>query len=304
MEFMKIREKSKLLKGLTYLDKRSTLNEADKKLLTNLEKGFEGESSFDKMLKEQREAEIIVLNDLLLMNRGVSFQIDSLIISSDTIYINEIKNYKGSYILNSDDFTTLKGTDIPNPKIQLVKIKRNVAALLQDWNSNYKIEANVIFVHPNFTLYQAQVDDPFIFPSQIGKFLAEMSDDSNQLTKQQYYLANKFLRLHQEDVPYQKQMPSYQYQSLKKGLSCIECDTFNLEIKRQYCTCRNCLKRYTVKDVILNSIEEFNFLFPSIPLTTNIVYEWCGEVGHIVRIRSILKQNFTSVGTTNGTYYH
>ncbi|MDZ7835944.1 MAG: hypothetical protein U5K84_12100 [Alkalibacterium sp.] len=51
MKVIKKREKSKLLIGLNYLDRRTKLNDADKRYLISLEKGFEGEERFDALVK-------------------------------------------------------------------------------------------------------------------------------------------------------------------------------------------------------------------------------------------------------------
>ncbi|GEK91965.1 nuclease-related domain-containing protein [Alkalibacterium kapii] len=104
MKIIKKREKSKLLIGLNYLDKRTKLNDSDKRYLINLEKGFKGEEQFDALVKKYLIGEALVLNDLLIESKGNTFQIDALIITTDTLYLYEIKNFKGDFQMNLANF--------------------------------------------------------------------------------------------------------------------------------------------------------------------------------------------------------
>lgn len=303
MEVLKEREKSKLLRGLNFLDRRLELNESDKRYLINLQKGYSGEQFFDASVRKVMDKEVIILNDLFLRNKGIAFQIDSMILTSDTLFLFEIKNYSGKYIRNADGFSTVKGYEVANPLIQLSRMESFVHQLLNEWHITTKIEANILFVDPSFILYHARIEDPVILPNQVEEYLESINRKSKVLTKEQYYLANKFIKLHETEVPHDSQLPYYSYEDLKKGLSCKTCGSFNMLITQRSCYCKSCFSKSSVEEVIMGNIEEMQFLFPDLKITTTNVSEWCGNPVHFRKVRRILKDNFIAVGSTSDRLY-
>ncbi|WP_369413997.1 nuclease-related domain-containing protein [Aquibacillus saliphilus] len=97
----KSRTKSKELAILKLLHMRMNLTIKDKQHYLNLQKGYQGEELFDT-LTEKLQCECLVLNDLLLEVNSTTFQIDSLIITQEKIYLYEVKNYEGDYLYESD----------------------------------------------------------------------------------------------------------------------------------------------------------------------------------------------------------
>ncbi|MDZ7834555.1 MAG: nuclease-related domain-containing protein [Alkalibacterium sp.] len=97
METVKARTQPELLTLLKHLDKRMALPVKARQHIISMEKGYEGEKRFDSLLETFVEAEVLVLNDLLLTISDQSVQIDSLVITPETAYLYEIKNYKGDY---------------------------------------------------------------------------------------------------------------------------------------------------------------------------------------------------------------
>ncbi|GER65555.1 hypothetical protein BpJC7_17370 [Weizmannia acidilactici] len=78
------------------LNRRMDLTEKDKQYYWNLEKGYEGERHLD-LLTEKLECDCLVLNDLRLYLNNTTFQIDTLVITGETIYVFEVKNYEGDF---------------------------------------------------------------------------------------------------------------------------------------------------------------------------------------------------------------
>ncbi|WP_368645318.1 nuclease-related domain-containing protein [Alkalibacterium putridalgicola] len=302
MIVIKKREKSKLLIGLNYLDKRTKLNDADKRYLISLEKGFEGEEYFDALVKTHLNGEARALNDLLIENKGNTFQIDALIITADTIYLYEIKNYKGDFQMNSGQLSYTSGQEITNPLIQLKRTKELLRQLLKDWGMSYRIEAHVVFINDAFTLYNARLEDPIIFPTQIKEHLVGLNAKCKNLTKQSIYLSDKLIDRHKTDSLFQRKLPSYDFEEFKTGVSC-SCGSFELIITQRSCCCKTCFKQISIEELILESVEEFKFLFPDQKITTSMIDDWCGNTVNYRKIRNVLQTHLVSSGTNSGTYY-
>src|SRR5690349_19148334 len=119
---LKPRSVSHELKVMRSLKVRMNLSADDKKHYLNLEKGYQGELMFDQ-LTEKLQNDLYVLNDLCLEVNNSTFQIDTLIISQETIFPFEVKNFEGDFYYEPDSFQTLSKHEITNPLNQLKRSK-------------------------------------------------------------------------------------------------------------------------------------------------------------------------------------
>ena len=166
---LKSRAESDELLKMRSLNTRLELTEKEKFHYLNLEKGYEGEVKFD-LLAESLQEEKFIINDLLLEVNNSYFQIDTLIISQGVIHLLEIKNYQGDFYLKSDRLYSVEtDREYKNPVDQLKRNATQFRQLLQNLKQNYLVDASVIFINPEFTLYQAPVDHPIILPTQVNR---------------------------------------------------------------------------------------------------------------------------------------
>ncbi|WP_423188888.1 nuclease-related domain-containing protein [Alkalibacterium sp. f15] len=300
---LKHREKSKLHLGLLALDKRMELQDTDRNYLLNLEKGFEGEELFDAYVKKYLIKEVIVLNDLLLTSRTSTFQVDSILITSDTLYIYEIKNYKGNYQMNAGQLTTLTGQEINSPLNQVSRAKTLMKQLIKDLGYGLSVEALVIFVHPTFHLYQAKPSESVVYPNQIEKHFKDINHRLTPLSKEQRYLAQKLVKENRESVPYEKQLPDFEYENLKKTVYCMTCGESQVTVTRKKSCCVPCQNKQALDKTILEHVEEFKLLFPKEKLTARCLYDWCGKQISPRRLRNVCRKHYKKVGTTSNSYY-
>ena len=143
----KSRSKPEELLIFEYLDRRMTLPEAERNYYLFLKKGFEGEVIFDT-LTENLRGECIVLNDLLLKSNKTTFQIDTLIITSNKAYFYEVKNYEGDYLYETDKFIKLPKTEVTNPLNQLRRSETLLKQLILSLGYSLPIEGLVVFINP------------------------------------------------------------------------------------------------------------------------------------------------------------
>jgi Nuclease-related domain len=106
------------LKLLRFLNSRMNLAAKEKQYFFNLEKGYEGERKLAALL-EHLSIDLIILNDLLLEHNNSIFQIDTLLISQNTIYLFEVKNYEGDFYIDAEIWYKKSGNEIKNPLLQL-----------------------------------------------------------------------------------------------------------------------------------------------------------------------------------------
>ncbi|PLR76533.1 nuclease [Bacillus sp. V3-13] len=286
---------------LKILNTRMSLSDKDKQHYFNLKKGYEGEKIFDS-LTERLQCECIILNDLLLKLNNTIFQIDSLIITSETIYFFEVKNYEGDYYYESDRLYKKPNSEINNPLIQLNRSESLLRQLLQNLGINIPINASIVFINPEFTLYQTPLNKPFIFPTQVNRYLKNLNKTSSKLNGKHKMLADKLISLHIKDSPFML-LPSYDYDQLRKGITCNKCTSFSISVEGRKCVCKECGYEEVVAIAVMRNVKEFKLLFPNRKINTNVIHEWCKVVASKKRITRILEKNFKIVGVHQWSFY-
>lgn len=303
MEIVKERSKSQLHLGLQYLDKRMKLPLEDRNRLRNMEKGLQGEEAFDAIVKQHLKGEALILNDLLLNANGNTFQIDSLMITMEKLYLFEIKNYSGDFTNLDGQFHTQHGKVVNHPSIQLKKSHTLLNKLLQEWDNQLHVEAHVVFINPSFYLYQAKKSDPFLFHQQLPYYLNNLTSHKSFLKEQHSQLAEQLIQAQRYEAPYQKELPFFQFKKLKKGLSCKNC--FNLSIVRNQRTaiCTSCDSKEPLDEVVRFNIRQYLYLFNQAPLTTAIIHEWIGQSVDKRVVLRLLKNDYKRTGHSKSTLY-
>lgn len=300
---IKHRNKSEELIIFNVLSGRMTLSDKDRQYYYGLKKGYEGEVMFDGFTEKLR-SDCCILNDLLFKVNHTLFQIDSLIIISGKIYFFEVKNYEGDYLYDADldSLYKLPKKEYSNPLHQIKRSESLLRQLLQNNGYNLPIEANIVFINPEFTLYQAPLNKHFIFPTQVKSYIQKLNEVESRNNDECRHLANKLASLHIEKSPY-TQLPSYKFEHLKKGVNCRFCYSFSISVCEQKCVCGSCGFEENVETAIVRTIKELKLLFPDWKITNSGVLEWCEIVNCRKRISRILRKNFKSVGKLRWTFY-
>ena len=284
---IKPREEPLKLKILRSLNSRMDLSAKEKHNYHNLEKGYNGELIFDERIKIISNDRLI-LNDLLFEYNNTICQIDSLVINSKSIYLFEVKNYEGDYLIEGDRWYSLPKSEIKDPLLQLKRTESLIRRLFQEIGCNYSIESFLVFVNPEFHLYQAPLHLPVIYPNQLNRFINNEKKKPSKITETHSQLADRLLSFHLNETPYSR-LPKYDFDMLKKGVLCPRCYSFYNQCKITL-ACKNCDSSEVVNKAILRSVEEFKVLFPTLKLTTNNIYEWCDRTHSKKTIRKILSK--------------
>lgn len=255
---------------------------------------------FDTLI-DKFQCDCLFLNDLLLKTNNQTFQIDSLLITNHLVYILEIKNYIGDFYYHSNKLLMQDQAEITNPLYQLLRTQSLFRQLLLKLNYDIPVQSSVIFINPEFMLYQAPPDIPFISPNQLNRFIKKINNNRSHLQEQHQKLAENLMTLHISDYPY-KNLPYYNYQQLHKGITCVACSSFSASIIGMRCKCTLCGYEEHIDTVVVRIVKEFKLLFPEEKITTNKIYEWCKIISK-KRIQRILKDNYNLVDVHRWVYY-
>lgn len=301
---LKTREESKELKILRSLNTRMELAAEDKKYYLNLKKGYEGEIIFDEKTAHL-DSKFYILNDLLLKNDHTTFQIDSLFITQRLLIPFEVKNFDGDYYYENDDFHLYSNRKkIKNPLHQLDRSETQLHDLLQKQGFHIPVSGYLIFINSEFTLYQSPINKKIIYPTQINRLLKELISLPSNLNGQHRQIADFLLQSHMTDSPF-SQVPPYEYEPIRKGMTCSICQSFDVKVKAgvNRILCGDCGFEEKIDLAIVRSAEELKLLFPEKKITTNLVFEWCGEFESKKVIRRVLKNSYCTKGYGKWFYY-
>ncbi|WP_096274110.1 nuclease-related domain-containing protein [Paucisalibacillus globulus] len=299
---VKKRTPSRELQILEILYLRGNLSEEVKQHYFKLKKGYEGELLFDNILDNQLQNDCLIIKDLLLTMNNTTFQIDTLIIFQALIKLFEVKNFEGEYIYEKDNFYKYPNYKITNPEHQLDRAETLFRQLLSNHGLHHAIDSSIVFVNPEFTLYNAPVNKPFVLPSQINTLLKKLNTNQSNITNRNKLIADKLISLHQKDSPYSK-LPPYSFSQLKKGITCKSCDSISINVQGHYCYCTTCGKREKIADAVIRSTRELILLFPKEKITTSMVHEWCACISSTQRLQRILMKQFRFISNKRWSYF-
>lgn len=301
--FVKSRYEPEELKMLTYLEQRMDLSVKAKQHLFKMKKGFDGEVMFDNWLAHLPDDRLI-LCDLLLEHQQTFFQIDALVISEKTIFMFEVKNYEGDFYVNDDIWCSVSGNEIKNPLHQLKRNESLLRRFLQHLDYNFPIQSYLVFINTEFTLYQAPLHLPIVFPSQLKRFMSSLNTTSSKLSKRHFNLAEQIVEKHISNSPYSRMIDcEYDFQTLKKGIICKKCNHFISEQKGHHFICTVCHTQENIRTAILRNVEEYSVLFPKDKITTTRIHTWCDVVHSKKIIQRTLAKKYKKVGHGILTYY-
>ncbi|MEK4971966.1 nuclease-related domain-containing protein [Niallia sp. FSL R7-0648] len=287
---------------LKSLNSRMELSDELKTKYLNQGKGWEGERKFDKYLKDLAPNSII-LNDLLLQSHQTTFQIDSLLIEGDALHLYEIKNYEGDFYYENDRFYKKKNkVEISNPITQLKRTDSLLRQLVHQLGYSITIIPHVVFINPEFILYQAPLHLPCIYPNQLNRYVKLLEKNKSQVKKQHAVFAEKLIALHMDESPYRR-IPSYTYEELKKGILCDKCNSLFISTESAMIKCDVCGYTESLELAVLRSVKEFKLLFPERKITTKEIHDWCLISGGMRRIKRILDKHYRLIGVHQWAYY-
>lgn len=285
----KSRTRPQVLSIMDSLLVRANLNDEQKQYADYQIKGYEEEPMFD-VIVGQNIPDKLVLNDLLLKTKGTTFQIDTLVITNQTLFVYEVKNYEGEFLFQNSRLTYFpSGIEILNPVNQVQRSTILLKQFLRKHNIEIDCEGFVVFVNPDCTIYQGNPDRHILFPSLLKSHFKKVYTKRQVTTEKTRDIAELLLNNHLESYPL-LDLPDYDFDSLKKGIYCHQCNEFIASLTRRTCLCHRCGHKENALENAKRHLIEYQLLFPENPSNTIHLYKWCNEVHSMYRLREVIKE--------------
>lgn len=107
--------------------------------------------------------------------------------------------------------------------IPLIQVERNESLFgrfLRDLGMNFAIEYYLVFINPEFTLYNAPIDKRIILPTQLNRFMKKLHMKNPRTQERHLNFAKQLVSEHVTDPPPFMELPKYCYEGLEKGVFC------------------------------------------------------------------------------------
>lgn len=295
--------KSKSLQILEVLRKRIPMTADFQATYERLHQGYLGEQKFAELLQVRLRPPCIQLYDLQLKINDSECQIDSLLIFQNDIYQLEIKNYQGDfYSENNKWYLVNTKKEIRNPLHQLTRSDLLLREFLAENYSHFRLKSYIIFINPGFQLYQAPLKTPIVFRSQLERFIRSLQNMLSQLDSHHHRLVEDLTAAHLTQSTYE-QTPEYNFDQLKKGITCASCNGFmHLNVLRRL-ECSKCKSEESSDTAVMRSFHDFHLLFPKQKITVSSIETWCDFTFSKRTIARILKRHLTLNRNGKHSYY-
>lgn len=294
--------KSASLKMFETLEGRYELPPKERTAFKRLQQGYEGEKHFSELLSARVRNHCIPIFDLGLKPNGNECQLDALLIFQTVIYHLEIKNLKGDYYTENNRWFLSNNKEIQNPLNQLSRSKLIIQEFLTQYKCTIPIRSQIIFMNPEFYLFQAPMDLPAIFPAHLHRFIQQLEKTTSTLNPYHERLAKYLTAAHVLRSKHES-LPEYKYDQIKKGLFCKKCRSPLGFFSPRKLICKKCEVTCNSESVIMQSVTEFNLLFPEKPITVSSIHHWSRGMISKDIIKRILLKNLKLVPKGNSSYY-
>lgn len=274
---------------------RKNISPQEKQYYHRLRKGFIGEKRLEAFINAENHNNTITLYDCLFEQDSREFQVDCLLITARTIFLLEVKNYSGDYSMDNNklyNFETKQ--EVYNPITQLERTEHFFKRLLYEMRINIDVRSYIVFINPEFMLYNATPRFPMIFLPQIKRFLQKINANALGLTDNTRNLADRLINRRKKKSSYER-LPKYNLSELKRGLFCQRCFAQLVRENQYILSCPSCKEKNKLEDAILLAIAQFHLLFPQNKITTASIRDWCGDSFSRTYISKCLKSELNHI---------
>lgn len=278
---------------------RTYISPQDIQKYETYKKGKEGERKFLEILNSIDQLEFIY--DLQLQSTQ-NYQFDFIVITDKIIYQFEIKNYFGKYEFNNGNLICDNGFVIKYPLAQLDRNDYILNKVLDKLDIERTIKSYIIFINGNFSMKGKIDEETIILPNQLNKvrhLLNNNNSPNNSIIK------TTLQNLHTPFEDDYHQYPNYEFNKLKPGIRCTQCNNIidtPLKNKKKIITCTNCFNEIPRKELILNTLDELMYL-KGAPFNMKEARKWCNGV-HRNTLSYIMKGHFKMITQGNTKVYY
>ena len=284
-----MRNKSEELKYYELLKSRRSLEKEEQSRYLSLLRGYQGECQLDNYIETIIGDTTYYIKDLTLHHSRTT-QIDSLLMTNDTMYQFEVKNYSSNLVWDGYDWKFDSGFCLSDdPSVQLMRSCNILKALLQELGYKKKLIPILVFINPDtFVDLRSETSVKTLRSYEIRNFLEEIKSSyfagTSTDRKWKNQICQSLLKCKSEwrfETPKDIDVP--------KGVICSECGNTNLVFTNQLVKC-SCGKIERKGDALIRTIKEAQQLLPDFKLKRKNVRDFTEDAFSVSSITRALRK--------------
>lgn len=293
------------LEQLRILQVRGSLEKKEQKKLKNLEAGEQGEQAvLDEINKYGKKHWIVFRN--LWLDSDNTWEIDSLLITTSSIHVLEVKNYEG-FFQYKNGICMLNDWQMPNNCVaQAQKNFVNTQNIIRKVAPEWDVSAALVFAGKN---NQVQLDSEvagidIINPTQLKSGILNIANIETQkamvLNPNPIFAEFDRLSTHSPYLP--DSISSQRLKKLRKGIYCKKCLRFDVDISQKFVRCQ--CGHVELRDcAMIRTIDEYMKLTQKQEVTRREVEDFLSGQASENYTLSILKRYFEKKSSYKKTCY-
>ena len=283
-----------------------TTGQADWNEINRLEIGELGEEKFIELLKENGKKHWVVLRNLW-MHDFRSFECDLILITNHCIYLFEIKNYRGRYVFQNAsskmDAIDMDYDCIQQARKSFVKTRKIIHQLSPD----IPVKGALVFIgEKNQVSIESSVEDIDILTlTDLYVTIREIANEEqygnypplnvNQIIQhlEKFEMIDPFLP---------KPLNKNELKKLRKGTYCDQCQSFKLQIEKNYVIC-SCGLHEPREEAIVRMALEYGALTYDRNFTAGNIVNFIDAQASHGYVKKVLSEHFDCIKKNSFTYF-
>lgn len=283
----------------------SSYFESQKKLYKSLKAGYIGEQKVYRYLEDYGLPGWSVLQNVWLQAFD-RFECDLLLLTYQTVYLLEIKNYKGTFHYdNGKCYYDSKETSF-NPIEQARKSLVNLKQICANISPNIQAKAAVIFAGEDHEVFvqSAPADIKIVTSNGLRNFILNIVKTENTMPSAPINTKNILQKLNQHEIknPFQPTPLTHdEMKEVKPGIYCAHCHSFDVKTSKFKVICA-CGLTESREEAIVRTICDYGVLKYDGDLTCKeLLPFFAGQVSRNLLFRTLHK-HFTVIEKGKYTY--
>lgn len=277
---------------------RGALSTEQAQELEQLQFGQEGEQTLIDYFRMYGESHWSVFQNVWVDYYG-KFEVDCLLITSNQIYLFEVKNYKGQYVYENSQ-CRCNGQKIGHNAIsQTQKSYINFTNFLRQNKINVPVTGVLLFtgIDCEVTIHDEIGDLKVVRRNQLRNFIHKIKHDERNYRKDRVDIDSlrqvlDDFEIHNPFLP--DAIPSEIVSRIRNGVRCSHCHSFEVDALKMYVCCL-CGIYEPIENAIIRTICEFALIhFDSDLLINDLVIFFNGDYSRGT-IKKYMDKHFTQI---------
>lgn len=274
--------------------------------LKRLEAGELGENILLNYLENYGEEDWIVIQNIWL-NNGGPFEGDLILLTNCACYLFEVKNYS-SHLIYENGVTKINNQIISgNPINQARRNTINLQDICKMYSDKVEVYGALILIgEDNYAEIKSEISDiDIIQRNQIKYYIQKIAEKEKIYNKQpinKKRLLNHLEKFEMDRYYKPEQIEKDVIEGLRKGINCLNCNSFNIDIRRKRVRCL-CGFSEEREMAIFRTICEYGVLSFNENLQTGALTDFFGNQISKTSIHNVLKKYFEEVRSGRYTYF-